>query len=731
MKKMILYLVLIISVSLLSATEYYVSPNGSDGNSGTIGAPFQTIQHAADLMQSGDNCYLRSGTYHEEIQINNLHGTSSDPITFTNYQDEPVILDGTISITSSWIVHDGNIYKTTLTEDIWQLFVDGEEMVMARWPNAGFVDGSIWDQEDHWAHGDENESVNGTEVDDPHSGADLTSLSFSIEGALAVMNIGSFKTWTRSVDSHGAGNNSFTYATVPESAYRTKHHYYFLEKKLEFLDQGSEWFFNHETNELYFWPPGNADPNNLNIRGKVQSYSFQITNSSYIELKGLHFFASTFKMDNSDYMVVDSCNFLYPSCYKRMLGVVDTQPEMTLITGSSNCTVSRCAFRYTDGSAIETYGGNNTIENCYFYHIDYTVTDLSSVMTTIRMNGSNNVFRQNTLHRTGASSGINPGNISIVEYNDMYDTGYLQSDGAIVHLMEGQQPGSETRYNWLHDSPKYGVRFDGDGDGNNGLIHHNVIWNIQGGIMIKGYEHMIYNNTAFDNGEKNDIIVLIDLGGNEGTIIRNNAADKIAGHRSDTYQNYPVPGIYDHNWNGYETGGNVRDFLLSPPAYENVEDYNPDEYDFQPNPDSELIDAGIHVEGITDGYVGSAPDQGAYEYGGENWIPGVTWDVSSYQLDVYEQRNTETLPKAFHLQQNYPNPFNSRTQIRFNLNHPQKIRLSVHSITGQLINTILNKSMVDGQHITEWNPVEISTGIYFIRMESENEVQMKKCLLLK
>ena len=732
---MIFYFVLIISVSLLSATEYYVSPNGSDENSGTIGAPFQTIQHAADLMQTGDNCYLRSGTYHEEIEIINLNGNSSDLITFTNYQDETVILDGTIPITSSWTVHDGNIYKTTLTEDIWQLFVDGEEMVMARWPNAGFDDETIWDQEDHWAHGDEDSGSNGVMVDDPHDDVNLANSGIDMTGAIGILNVGSFRTWTRFVNSHGAGNNTFTYDPVAESAYRTKHHYYFLEKKLEFLDQEREWFFDHETNELYFWPPGNADPNSLNIHGKVQSYSFQIANSSYIELKGLHFFATTVKMTNADYSKIENCNFLYPSCYKRMLGVVDTEPEMTLITDSENCTVSRCAFRYTDGSAIETYSGNNTIENCYFYHIDYTVTDLSSVMTTIRMGGSNNVFRQNTLHRTGASSGINPGNISIVEYNDMYDTGYLQSDGAIVHLMEGQQPGSETRYNWFHDSPKYGVRFDGDGvaDGDNGsqgTMHHNVSWNIKTGHMVKGHHHFVYNNTSFDT-EKNSIVILIDMGGNEGTITRNNAADKIAGHRSDTYQNYPVPGIYDHNWNGYETGGDVKDLLISPPAYENVEDYNPDEYDFRPNPDSELIDAGMHVEGITDGYVGSAPDLGAYEYGGENWTPGVTWDVSSYQLGVYEQRNTETLPKAFHLQQNYPNPFNSRTQIRFNLNHPQKIRLSVHSITGQLINTILNKFMVDGHYIIEWNPVGISTGIYFIRMESENGVQMKKCLLLK
>ena len=636
--KFVSRLVTIISVSLLSATEYYVSPNGSDENSGTIGAPFQTIQHAADLMQSGDNCYLRAGIYHEEIQINNLNGNASDPITFTNYQDEPVILDGTIPITSSWTVHDGNIYKITLTEDIWQLFVDGEEMVMARWPNAGFVDGSIWDQEDHWAHGDEDSGSNGVMVDDPHDDVNLANSGIDMTGAIGILNVGSFRTWTRFVNSHGVGNNSFTYDPVPESDYRTKHQYYFLEKKLEFLDQESEWFFDHETNELYIWPPGNVDPNNLNIRGKVQSYSFQITNSSYIELKGLHFFASTFKMDNSDYMVVDSSNFLYPSCYKRMLGIVDTEPEMTKITGGSYCTISQCAFRYTDGGAIETSSGNNTIENCYFYHIDYTVTDLSSVMTTIRMGGSNNVFRQNTLHRTGASSGINPGDLSIVEYNDMYDTGYLQSDGAIVHLMEGQQPGSETRYNWFHDSPKYGVRFDGDGvadgdAGSQGTMHHNVSWNIKTGHIVKGHHHFVYNNTSFDT-EKNSIVILIDMGGNEGTITRNNAADKIAGHRSDTYQNYPVPGIYDHNWNGYETGGDVKDLLISPPAYENVEDYNPDEYDFRPNPDSELIDAGMHVEGITDGYVGSAPDLGAYEYGGENWTPGVTWDVSSYQLPV-------------------------------------------------------------------------------------------------
>jgi hypothetical protein len=39
-------------------------------------------------------------------------------------------------------------------------------------------------------------------------------------------------------------------------------------------------------------------------------------------------------------------------------------------------------------------------------------------------------------------------------------------------------------------------------------------------------------------------------------------------------------------------------------------------------PDSHAKDNGSTIEGVTDRYVGSAPDIGAYEYGGSEWIPG-------------------------------------------------------------------------------------------------------------
>lgn len=619
MKKILntILLIIFLSNSLIYSDEYYVSATGDSLNLGTFDSPFLKVQQAADVMQSGDICYIRQGVYHEEVSIDDRNGTSSSPIIFTSYEDERVVFDGTKQIDSEWIQFSGDIWVTEIDFDIWQLFIDYEEIVMARWPNANFIDGSIWDKENHWAHGliddDENAYENGTMIDKPNENVSLENIGFDIVGATAILNVGSFKTYTKEVLTHNG--NMFTYE--PVDLWKTKHHDYFLEGKLEFLDSAGEWFYDSDSSKVYLWAPDSNNPNNLNIRGKTQSYAFQISDSDYIEIRNLEFFGTTFKFDNSDHSTVDHCNLFYPSCYKRMLGLIGVQPDMSLFNSSSNCIVKNSAFRYTDGSALEMYSNNNTIENCYFYHIDYTATDLNGLMTTIQMGGSNNIFRRNTLHKMGASATLNPGNAAIIELNDMSDSGHMQSDGALVQCMVGQQPDVQIRYNWLHDTEKFGARFDGEGAGNGGHIHHNVIWNVQGGIMVKGFNHNIYNNTAFDNGSKNDIIIMIEQGGNEGTITLNNAANKIAGHRTGSYDMYPVPGNYENNWNGYQTGLDVKDLLM-----------DAENFDFKPNSNSVLIDSGTTNSNLSIEYFGENPEIGAYESDGEYWIPGITWDVN-------------------------------------------------------------------------------------------------------
>jgi len=620
MKKILLFFI----ISFIYSAEYYVSTAGDLLNTGTFDSPFLNVQQAADIMQAGDICYIRQGVYHESVILDNQDGNSGNPMIFTAYNDERVVFDGTVPINPIWNPYIGNIWFADIDFDIWQLFVDYEEMIMARWPNANFIDGSIWDKENHWAHGlidnDENAYQNGTMIDEPHGNVSLANIGFDIQGATAILNVGSFKTYTREVLTHTG--NTFTYE--PVDLWKTKHHDYFLERKLEFLDSQGEWFYNPDSSKVYFWALNNSDPNILNIRGKVQSYAFEVNNSDYVEINNLEFFGTTVRFHNSDNSKIDHCNFVYPSCYKRMLGVVATQPEMTVFTSSSNCIVSNSAFRYTDGSALEMYSNNNMIDNCYFYHIDYSSTDLNGLMTTIQMGGSDNIFRRNTMHKMGASATLNPGNSSIVELNDMSDSGHMQSDGALVQCMVGQQPDAQIRYNWLHDTEKFGARFDGEGDGNSGHIHHNVIWNVEGGIMVKGYNHNIYNNTAFDNGDKNDIIVMIDQGGNEGTITINNAANQIAGHRTGSYDMYPTPGIYENNWNGYETNLDIKDLLV---------DVNNNNFSLLDN--SILIDSGRIDESLDIEFNGANPDIGAYEYGADYWVPGITWDVHQEFGDTF------------------------------------------------------------------------------------------------
>ena len=90
--------------------------------------------------------------------------------------------------------------------------------------------------------------------------------------------------------------------------------------------------------------------------------------------------------------------------------------------------------------------------------------------------------------------------------------------------------------------------------------------------------------------------------------------------------------------NGYETGSDVKDQLIDPLGTSGARD-------FRPRQGSELIDAGAVVPGVSDTYIGAAPDAGAYEAGGERWVPGVTWDVGAFNITfVPPERDTAPRP---------------------------------------------------------------------------------------
>jgi Bacterial Ig-like domain (group 3) len=88
--------ILILTQSLAGQTgsAYFVSPNGSNSNPGTIDLPWLTIQHAANSVSAGATVYVFGGVYHEWINFP-ASGTKSAPITFQSVPGQIAVIDGT------------------------------------------------------------------------------------------------------------------------------------------------------------------------------------------------------------------------------------------------------------------------------------------------------------------------------------------------------------------------------------------------------------------------------------------------------------------------------------------------------------------------------------------------------------------------------------------------------------------------------------------------------------
>ena len=70
---------------------FYVATNGLDSNSGSLSAPWRTVQHALSTLSPGQIAYVRSGTYSQNLLMTRS-GTLTAPITIRNYPGEQAIL---------------------------------------------------------------------------------------------------------------------------------------------------------------------------------------------------------------------------------------------------------------------------------------------------------------------------------------------------------------------------------------------------------------------------------------------------------------------------------------------------------------------------------------------------------------------------------------------------------------------------------------------------------------
>ena len=112
----------------------------------------------------------------------------------------------------------------------------------------------------------------------------------------------------------------------------------------------------------------------------------------------------------------------------------------------------------------------------------------------------------------------------------------------------------------------------------------------------------------------------------------------------------------------------------------------------------------------------------------DNWISDTTWITVSAKTAV---RENEMSPQRYFLDNNYPDPFNPTTIINYQLPVNSFVTLRIYDILGREVATLVNGRQNAGYYHATFNASNLSSGVYFYRLQAGTYSNTKKLLLLK
>ena len=95
------------------------------------------------------------------------------------------------------------------------------------------------------------------------------------------------------------------------------------------------------------------------------------------------------------------------------------------------------------------------------------------------------------------------------------------------------------------------------------------------------------------------------------------------------------------------------------------------------------------------------------------------------------EREGLNAPENFKLAQNYPNPFNPVTNIEYSLNMDGQASLKIYNISGEEAAVVFDENKLAGNHTALFDASELSSGVYFYKLESQGFSYTKKMVLMK
>ncbi len=120
--------------------------------------------------------------------------------------------------------------------------------------------------------------------------------------------------------------------------------------------------------------------------------------------------------------------------------------------------------------------------------------------------------------------------------------------------------------------------------------------------------------------------------------------------------------------------------------------------------------------------------EGGFPAGDLNWFPDkkAEWILTGVKKDP-----GQSIPSDYKLSQNYPNPFNPTTVISFAIPVAGNTTLAIYNILGQKVATLVNEKLSAGSYKYQFDASNLTSGIYFYKLQSSNYSQIRKMTLLK
>lgn len=462
--------------SAMSAAEIHVAITGDDGNAGTVSAPLRSLQAAAAKARAGDTVTVHGGTWRETV-IPAHSGEKDNPIVFQVAPGETAIIDGTEPVNGwqngpngvaqapmagDWFSRatpgDGlNLYDPKVHNQADQVFVDGTMVQIARWPNNSTQDPSFPTKAvmEKFLGKERNNETNWTTGSFEDAKFDLT--ASSAVGA-QVMIQPNWEAWswllTGHITSVEGSRVTFTSRSTAgkdnTQGVMADKSRYFIFDKLELLDAPGEWFHDKKAGVLYLMSP-DGRPLEGRVTAKKREFAFDLTNRSFITIRGFTIHACTITTDRdsggdnvpyddlgkkrypwrnpaiklpeepfhqidrykdapSEGIVLENLDAQYISHFTDVSGHFECQwgQSSGIVLSGRRHRISGSRIRYSAGNGIVLLGREHRALGNLIEDVNYAATDCGAIHTGTTYRCSSDIeMAWNTVRRTGRSGLMN------------------------------------------------------------------------------------------------------------------------------------------------------------------------------------------------------------------------------------------------------------------------------------------------------------------------------------